>query len=1639
MRDRRASWGGTNYTRALESLGTRAALAFAGAIAVSVLVALAAPAFAGAATVHSSSPTPLSASQLRAQQTRIEHADAADDAFSTTLTFDEVPLGSTVTDQYEGDGILFSGPDSEDEPFTVDDGSATTNPTLSGTPLFNGDIITEFVIPGTTTPTTVDGLSLDIGYINDPGSTQVVLYTTSGIVVLSADQEGFDHLSTDQTGIYGFRTEEVADEPAGYEIDNVSFSPGTSPAPGLTSSPAPGESFGGDDPAEPACQCSFGDGGDPVNTSNGNFWHTWTDVSVPGNGPALDLARTYNSLGAGSAGLFGNGWSTPYDAHLDIAGNGNVTVVQGNGSQVTYTQTSVGLTPDSRVTATLVANPDGSYTFTTGKRLTYTFDSSGKLTGISDLNGYTTSVAYPTSDQIVVTDPAGRTLTLALSGGHVTSATDPAGNTWAYSYDGSGNLTEVSDPLGRTTRYAYDSSNRMVSWTDPNGGTTTNTYDGQGRVTQQTDPLGRTTKFDYTSVAGGTIVTDPDGNKTLDQYTSGLLTSKTEGYGTGQAATWTYTYDPLTDGQTTITDPNGGVTRKTYDANGNVLTSTDPLGNQTTYTYDALNDLTSQTDALGNVTTYSYDGAGNLLSKTVPTANGGTATWDYGYGGGASTGDVDSVTDPNGNTTRFGYDASGDVMSITDAAGNQTTSTYDADGRRLTKTTANGGTTTNVYDADGEIVKTTDALGKTTAYAYDANGNQTKMTDAAGKVTTYAYNADNERTSSTTPNGVTTRTSYDGDGNSLTQTDGKGHTTAYTYDALNRVASATDADGHKTAYTYDGDGNVVTVVAPSGRTTTYGHDLDDRVTSLSYTDGLTPNVTIAYDAAGRRTSMTDGSGRTTYTYDPSGHLLSETDGAGQTIAYSYDSDGNVTDITYPNGQSVARTYNADEQLASVTDWLGNTTSFSYDGDGNPATEALPNGITATSAYDAADRLTGITDSAGADTLASFAYTRDALGQLSTSTAAGAVSGSDDYAYDDEGQLTGDGSAAYTYDSAGNLTTNAESLPQTFDAADELQTSGTPPATPAPAPTPNPVPNPAPTTTPAPTSTTTTTAGNTTLSAALSTPKAGELIVAFVSAQGGSQSNSRPTAKGLKWVLVTRHASHGGEISIWQARAAKALHKAVVSTRLAAPSSEAMLSVVAFAPGTKLGVSTAAAGGHGAPQLKLHAPAGATVWSVGEDAASGAARRPLPGSRIVKQILSAKNGEAVWLQKQTVAGAGTVRVGDRRPASDSWLLAAVVVKAGGAAAAGRRANLSTAGTEATNASFGYNADGDRTSVTSGGTTVHFAYDQANRLTGVGSAVKYAYDGDGLRTSKTVDGTTTQFTWDESGSLPMLLEEGSTYYVYGVNGQPIEQISGGTPTYLLADQEGSTRLLTDSGGNVVGTYTYDAWGGVTSHTGPATTNLQFDGQYTDAETGFQYLRSRYYDPSTGQFLTVDPAVVATQAPYSYAANGPTDNADPSGQFCLSFSCVTHDVGVAAGVVGIAAGAVALCAATACAGDIAVLGGASTLAETLGFAETLSEGAEAVGTVTAYVGVGANGLEAVANCQDGFTTECDASLGGLALSGIGAGIGAGIPWDSFASVAFEEGDRVFDDLYDAEGEKVLKNLFDGDYDEAYCTPAP
>jgi RHS repeat-associated protein len=126
-----------------------------------------------------------------------------------------------------------------------------------------------------------------------------------------------------------------------------------------------------------------------------------------------------------------------------------------------------------------------------------------------------------------------------------------------------------------------------------------------------------------------------------------------------------------------------------------------------------------------------------------------------------------------------------------------------------------------------------------------------------------------------------------------------------------------------------------------------------------------------------------------------------------------------------------------------------------------------------------------------------------------------------------------------------------------------------------------------------------------------------------------------------------------------------------------------------------------------------------------------------------------------------------------------------------------------------------------------------------------------------------------------------------YVYGRREISIEQInnSTGAVEYLHHDQAGSTRLLTGSTGKVEGKCSYSAYG-VPDCEGTATTPLGWDGRYTSSDTGLVYMRAREYDPSTAQFLTVDPLVGITGAPYNYAFDDPVNLVDPTGLDAIPF---------------------------------------------------------------------------------------------------------------------------------------------------------
>jgi RHS repeat-associated protein len=148
------------------------------------------------------------------------------------------------------------------------------------------------------------------------------------------------------------------------------------------------------------------------------------------------------------------------------------------------------------------------------------------------------------------------------------------------------------------------------------------------------------------------------------------------------------------------------------------------------------------------------------------------------------------------------------------------------------------------------------------------------------------------------------------------------------------------------------------------------------------------------------------------------------------------------------------------------------------------------------------------------------------------------------------------------------------------------------------------------------------------------------------------------------------------------------------------------------------------------------------------------------------------------------------------------------------------------------------------------------------------------------SKTVGTSHEGLVWDLADGLPLILQDSSMKLLPGPGGLPLEQMNGPTTLYYVQDQLGSTRALLDKFGHAQETYSYDAYGNITAQTGAAPNQFLYAGQYTDYESKLQYLRARYYDPNTQQFLTVDPIADQIGQPYGYGGDNPVNAVDPTG---------------------------------------------------------------------------------------------------------------------------------------------------------------
>jgi trimeric autotransporter adhesin len=1177
--------------------------------------------------------------------------------------------------------------------------------------------------------------------------------------------------------------------------------------------------------------------------------------------------------------------------------------------------------------------------------------SASSCTTITAANGRAIVVGLNPAGLVTsVTDPLARRWTYAYnSASRLTSATDPTGNVTSYSYGvgSTGNAQLASDLLTVTAPNAQPGG--------PDAGdATVNVYDSEGRVTSQTDPMGKTTTFSYcVSAAAGdcmnaatgtgfVTVTDPDASTSVYEYDQGTLAAQSDWTKTASSLTLTSENDSVPDTTapsssnpsggtllaTSSTNGDGDTTTTSYDNGGDPTSVTSPGANgapatmTTAYTASLQqSDCTGTAEAApaaacsqdspptpvapGGVITppssappegvaYTlYDTDGNELYTTTGVYEPGATTAAYSqtsyqlFKGNSVTLNGTRITcaatppsvslpcatiNADGVVTQLAYDSAGDLISSSAPDGNgseiaTTDYAYDASGERTSTispdgnlTGANRGnyTTTAAYNGDGQRTSVTVGGGsgatvtpRTTTYGYDANGDQVTVQDARGYATTTTYNADNQAVLVKNPAGNATLSCYNSAGEVAETVPAAGVAAGglsaascpsfgAVYSPLTNPLLAPDA----TMYTYDASGQKTAVYspAPAGQS---GYE----TTTYTYDDGGNLIETVAPPASNAGGAPDD----VTYdAYDAAGQLVSETAGYGtsaaSTVSYCYDPDGGETSVVYADG-----TASGTAPCQTAYPWTVSSsaypvqaayqTTYSHDSFGDLASTTAPATAAAPS---------------GATTTATY----DPVGNKLTSTDPDGVTTT--YTYK-PGNLVASvsysGSAAhsvtYTYDADGSktaMTDAAGTSSYSYNPFGELTSA---------------------------------------------TNGAGQAVTYSYDADGDNAGISYPLPSSATWA-TSDSVSYGYDNADRLTSVTDFTGHAITIT----DNADGLLSSEAVgSTGDTITASYDSADGPSAISL---ANSSSTLQSFSyADAPAGnvLTETDTPASATTPAGYGYDAQERVT---SDTPGSGTAQ--DYAYDASGNLTTLPNGAAGGYNDAGELTTATLAGTAT---SYAYSADGERQSATQGSTTTASGtWNGAQQLGGYDDSAAQmtgtTYDGNGLRVAATFtpaggSAVTEDYVWDGDS---LLMDSGNAYIYSSNEDTPAEQVNlaTGAITYLVTDSLGSVRGTVNSTGALTGTTSYDAWGNPQAAGGlTASTPFGYAGGYTDPD-GLIYLINRYYDPATGQFISVDPDVTDTNQPYSYASGNPVDNADPLGLYTLG---VCLGIGGAFGPISGAAG--------------------------------------------------------------------------------------------------------------------------------------
>ena len=1206
---------------------------------------------------------------------------------------------------------------------------------------------------------------------------------------------------------------------------------------------------------------------------------------------------------------------------LEALTNNNVIVSPAQVGPVTFIDASTGQVynptlwkyTDQAGTVFIISTANGVQSITNSNGVTDTYSANG----IQASNGMNLTIARDSEGRVTsITEPDGSQIQYGYDFyGDLVTVTDAMGNVTRYTYDSNHLLESVYDPLGREgTRNEYDSSGRLIATVDSQGHETTFDHDMAANMESQTDALGNTTTYFYDDQGNVVELIDPLGDVSESTFDAQHhVLSQTQILADGTKLTTSYTYN-ATGQMTSKTDPMGETTNFTYDAQGNLLTTTDPLGYTASSTYDANGNLQSQKDANGNTTTYVANVAGEVLSATDPmgyttlygynilgeqtssqdpagtefstsyNANGQDTATGFLYVNPTDPSDTEELTQqttynangdatmvvaPNGTVTQTMYNADGEMIGLTDNRGNWTTYVYDSSGKEIETIYPDGTVDRTVYDADGRATYVTSrynpssgSLPDATHTIYDAagrvistqqlsgvlidvtttpSGNSSSTFVSAGSVlsqTSTVYDAAGRAIETTDASGLTTTYEYDLDGRPKSVTVGNTQTTANVYDADGRRVETTDPSGAVTRYVFDADGNVIETIYPDGTTTSSTYDADNR--QISFTNQLGQTTNYQYDSMGNLTAVMlpavpnpqNGGALTrpeyTYTYDVYNDELTETDPLGHVTTYTYSIFGQQLGETLQDGESDSTTYNLYGQVLTQTDFKGQIETTSYDDMGRPVTESLYSSAAALAAGTPSDTIQTTYDS----TDRAISVTDQQTGEIQ-------------YTYNSQGQITTmstpEGMINYTYDPITAALTETQTantdIKYAYNSMEQLSTVTTDMENGAP----------------------------------LSAP----LVATYTYDSLGyvtslTEPNGVTTALSydiLHRVIAVKETNSSGQMLESDSYTLDAMGRRVADDEFQLQANGVL------------------------DEVKI-------TWTF--DALG----------RLIQTTSTDITGERPDL---TYSASYTYDL-------DGNILSETMTTSSGAVTTTYAYNgddelVETQTTTGTTVNYLYDANGSLIEKIQNGQVIDtYSYDLQNRMdestaytTNSGgqevvTSSTYAYDiagnlinQDTTVTVKDLLPTTTDVFFlnnpkNASGTTQVLEEQNSRgtpieTYIWG--DQALFQTgASGQSQFFGQDGLGSTRLLTDSTGQIIARYDYDPYGNALGFN-PATaaTAILYAGQRFDATTGQYDMGARSYDPTTGRFsqrdsYNGDSAIPQSQNKYAYVQGDPIDQTDPSG---------------------------------------------------------------------------------------------------------------------------------------------------------------